>query len=375
MHLLLKAGHHHRYYAPVWIPLAEKPAGLPEDWQGRIDAGYGTGLVSCQGATLPAQVVSTKEGKFLVLTVPWMEAGSESVCEFVPGEADIPGVRLIDRGKSLELRIQDRLFTEYVYGGYAKPFWGPIAAPGVDSSITRLDLQTKEHPHQRSLWFSHGDVNGIDCWNEPAERYGKEIHQSFTHQTDGGVVGYFASENTWTDFAGQPLMDDHRSMALYNLWEGQRMMDLSLTLRATYGPVKLGATKEAGPLGVRVAPEMTVKSGGRVVNAFGAVNEAECWGRRSPWCDYSGTVDGHAVGIAIFDHAENEDHPTFWHVRDYGLFSGNNFHFLGERSLEAGERVTYRYRVLFHAGDCDRAHVATRYHDYANPAKAVLKRS
>ena len=31
MKLLLKAGHHHRYYAPVWVPVTEKLAGLPND--------------------------------------------------------------------------------------------------------------------------------------------------------------------------------------------------------------------------------------------------------------------------------------------------------------------------------------------------------
>ncbi|NLN20062.1 MAG: hypothetical protein GX162_12420 [Firmicutes bacterium] len=369
MKLLLKAGHHHRYYAPVWVPVTEKIAGLPNDWQELIEAGHGTGTIACQDVTLPAQVVSTPEGKFVVFIVPWMEAGSEKTCEFVSGKVDMPGVRLIDRAGRLELRIQDRWFTEYVFEGYAKPFWGPISAPGVDASITRLDLETREHPHQRSLWFSHGDVNGVDCWNEPAERHGKEIHKAFSHRTDGAVVGFFASENTWTDFHGQPLVDDHRSMALYNLWEGHRVMDLSITLKANYGPVTLGATKEAGPLGIRVAPEMTVKNGGKITNAYGAINEQECWGKRSPWCDYSGTVEGHPVGIAIFDHVDNEDHPTFWHVRDYGLFAGNNFHFLGQRRLESGETVTYRYRVLFHAGDCDLARVAARYHDYANPIR------
>ena len=59
-------------------------------------------------------------------------------------------------------------------------------------------------------------------------------------------------------------------------------MDLSITLKANYGPVSLGATKEAGPLGIARCSEMTVKSGGRISNAYGAVNEVECWGKRSP---------------------------------------------------------------------------------------------
>jgi hypothetical protein len=29
------------------------------------------------------------------------------------------------------------------------------------------------------------------------------------------------------------------------------------------------------------------------------------------------------IGVAIFDHPKNHAHPTWWHVRDYGLFAAN----------------------------------------------------
>lgn len=374
MQFLLDAGNHRRYFAPVWVPLKEMPHGLPSDWKERVEAGSGTGMVRIDEVRLPAQVVSTVEGKFLVIIIPSMEAHSQKVCEFVSGDPQGPQVKLVEGEGHLELLIQDVLFSRYVYSEeFAKPYWGPLQAPGVNSSITRLDLETKEHPHQRSLWFSHGDVNGVDVWNEAAGKHGKEVHQDFTHMSDGGVLGYFAARNIWTDFGGNPLLADRRSMVLYNLWEGQRMMDLSLTLQAQFGPVDLGATKEAGPLGIRVAAQMSTKGVGRIVNAYGGISEAECWGKRAPWCDYSGTIEGHQVGIAVFDHPTNMNHPTFWHVRDYGLMAPNNFFFLRGLHLESGEEIAFRYRVFLHAGDCDQGQVGARYHDYVTPIQGVLE--
>ena len=56
-------------------------------------------------------------------------------------------------------------------------------------------------------------------------------------------------------------------------------------------------------------------------------------------------------GICLMDHVENPRHPTFWHVRDYGLMTANCFgrhHFIGnpddrwELVIPAGESRTWR---------------------------------
>jgi hypothetical protein len=30
--------------------------------------------------------------------------------------------------------------------------------------------EVEDHPHHRSLWFTHGDVNGIDFWAEGGDK-------------------------------------------------------------------------------------------------------------------------------------------------------------------------------------------------------------
>ena len=64
------------------------------------------------------------------------------------------------------------------------------------------------------------------------------------------------------------------------------------------------------------------------------------------------------MSIAIIDHPENPNFPTFWHARGYGLFAANP---LGEKiftngksaknlQLQNGESVTFRYRIVIDAG-------------------------
>src|SRR5438067_801345 len=104
---------------------------------------------------------------------------------------------------------------------------------------------------------------------------------------------------------------------------GAYLCVFAIDLEASGGPVTFGDTKE-GSLGVRVSDQLLVKDKkvqnekSVIRNAEGQTGEAGCWGRPSLWCDYSGEVDGKAVGVALFADPANPQ-PTCWHVRDYGL--------------------------------------------------------
>jgi hypothetical protein len=106
---------------------------------------------------------------------------------------------------------------------------------------------------------------------------------------------------------------------------------------------------------------MTEKKGGRLQNADGKRGEQECWGRPSDWCDYSGTVDGHTAGLAIFDDPRNHSRAC-WHSRSYGLMAANpfgrgksGFPAMQGRTdvvrLNLGEHLVLRYGLLVHEGD------------------------
>ncbi|MDF2721497.1 MAG: hypothetical protein K0Q59_1172 [Paenibacillus sp.] len=282
------------------------------------------------------------------------------------------GVHLVEKDNRIDVVIEGTLFTSYVFDPvYAKPYIGPVIGP-YGESFTRLDFDTKEHPHHRSLWVAIGDVNGTDFWNEPADRYGKQLLAEPPVKTDGPVMARLTSTQSWCTYGGSPQLSETRTITFYNTPANGRLIDLDIEMKANKDRVEFGATKEAGPLGIRVAESMKAAHGGTIRNAFGSVGEKECWGQRSPWCDYYGDVGGHTLGIAAFDNPQNDDFPTYWHVRDYGLLAANNLYFSGGKLFRKGQSIRYKHRVYFHEGDTSESQVADKYQDYIHPPKVSL---
>jgi hypothetical protein len=151
------------------------------------------------------------------------------------------------------------------------------------------------------------------------------------------------------------------------------VIDATVTLNATDGPLTLGDDKE-GAFAVRVPDSMRVdaKKGGKIINSHGATN-AEAWGKPADWVDYYGPVKGETVGVAMLDHPANPGHPVRWHVRTYGLFAANPFtrkafdgsQTSGTIEVPAGESITFRYQVVLHKGDEKEGKIAERYSEFA----------
>ena len=119
-----------------------------------------------------------------------------------------------------------------------------------------------------------------------------------------------------------------------------------------------GDQEEMG-LGLRMATPLTVKSGGRIANSDGLVNEPQVWGQQADWCDYSGTIDGQPVGVLIVPGRDNFRRSWF-HARDYGLLVANPFGVNAftkgtpsKITVKRGETLRLRFGVLIHAGAID----------------------
>jgi hypothetical protein len=235
--------------------------------------------------------------------------------------------------------------------------------------------EAQDHPHHRSLWFAHGAINGYDFWSEQ-KAFGKTVHEDFLEVTSGTKAGVIRERNKWVAADGTVVCTDERTLRFYNPGRAsERLMDFEITLKASNGELTFGDTKE-GTMAVRLAETMRLKGKagkGHIVNSAG-VRDGQTWGKRAEWCDYYGPVEGRTVGIAIFDHPKNPRHPTWWHVRDYGLFAANPF---GQHDFEslpdktagnlvvpAGKSVTFRYRFYLHEGDEQQAKVAEKYQQY-----------
>jgi hypothetical protein len=184
-------------------------------------------------------------------------------------------------------------------------------------------------------------------------------------------VGVIKTLNQLVAKDGTIVGSDVRTMTIHNRPSSERIMDFDVEVRATHGEMVMGDTKE-GSMALRLAPTMRLKgevAQGHIVNSEG-VKDGETWGKRAKWVDYYGPVNGKPVGVAIFDHPENPRHPTWWHVRDYGLFAANPFgvhHFerkdagTGNLTIKKGESLQWIYRFYFHRGDAATGQVGHRY--------------
>ncbi len=285
--LKLKAGNHHRSYCPVAFRVKKS---LPQV-KGRSLSNVQ--LHEENGPSIAVQCVEEDEAYVLHWIVKSLSAHETVTYTVSAGGLDrspYKAIQLIEDKNKLNYVIDGQLSASFVYDRMlAKPYLGPVIDPNGDS-YTRLDFNTKEHPHHRSIWLGIGAVNGVDTWNEPADRYGKQIVEEIERKIAGPAFASISSKGRWTSFKGTPLLTESRTMTIYHTPAQARIIDVTLTLSANYGSVELGATKEAGPLGIRVAESMSVNNGGTMTNAHGSIGEEECWGKRAEWCDYYGTV-------------------------------------------------------------------------------------
>jgi hypothetical protein len=300
-------------------------------------------------------------------------------------------VQIRTDGGTADFRAGDALVTRYHTTGFPRPIFWPVHAPG-GQPLTRAWPMEKtipeggssDHIHQKSLWFCHGDVipegielkqkikgvEGVDFWSE-APGHGKIVPTKVGMPRSDDGHGVLATHNEWRTADGTKLMDEDRTIYLYTMGKA-RLIVLRINLVASVAPITFGDTKE-GALGVRIND--TIRAGkfgkGKIENAQGKLGEKECWGHISDWCDYSGPIDGTTVGLTVFADPKNA-HPTYWHVRDYGLMAANPF---GRKRaafhdgaadkelvrLAKGEHLQLRYGILLHEGDAASGQVAEQY--------------
>ncbi|MCU1226237.1 MAG: transrane prediction [Edaphobacter sp.] len=301
-------------------------------------------------------------------------------------------VKLKQQGNTVEVTIGGTLFTTYNFDpDIAKAYLQSLrTATGivVTRSYPLMKVIPEEHqherslePHQRPLYFAHGDINGFNFWAEEtfSKYYGAETPSHFGRMVFRKLEEIRSGTSSGTVRASFDLMGpDGKSFAVEDqtfVFFGDkttRTVDCTFVIRALGAPVKFGDTKE-GTFAIRLAPQLTTPQG-TMVNSTGGAGEKEMWGKRADWVNVDGTIDGHSVGVAVFDNPRSFHYPTYWHARGYGLLAANPFglsYFLndpkqdGSYTLAPGKSITFSYRVVIHEGDYKAAGIAAKYTGYA----------
>jgi hypothetical protein len=293
--------------------------------------------------------------------------------------------------RRVDILINGKLFTSYCYPeNIEKPFLFPVNAPN-GAVVTRgFPLEPRkgervDHPHHIGLWFNHGNVNGLDFWNNssaiPAEKkdgYG-HITVKKVARAESGRKGVLEVISDWDDNKGNTIIAE-KATYVFSASKTGWTIDHTSTLTAAGEKVVFADNKE-GMFAIRVdrAFEMpttealiftdekgnptTVKatdnSGvtGMYISSNGKTGDS-VWGTRNEWVILSGRKDNVPISLAIFDHPRNPGFPAYSHARGYGLFSVNN---LGQKSydpkaeevkytLAKGESIVLKHRFYIQAG-------------------------
>lgn len=277
----------------------------------------------------------------------------------------------------------DSLVAGYIVSKDGRPVIYPVAGPS-GQLMTRAypfkevgTFEKADHIHHKSLWLTHGDVNGIDFWSN-LEGCGTIV------QTDGkasveGDQAVIVTSNDWIAPDGTRVLSDIRRFAFYDD-DGRRLIDCDFLLQAIDDDVRFGDTKE-GSFGVRIAGSMKVEAnqGGIIINAEEETN-LDTWGKKTAWVDYSGPIDGKTVGITIHDHPSSFGYPTRWHVRTYGLFAANPFGYHEFEGVEKkrtivlpqGKTMRLNYRIVLHEGGLKRGVTEADNETFANSPRPEL---
>lgn len=306
-------------------------------------------------------------------------------------------VKITQQGnQKISVEIDGKPFTDFYIGPDAyKPYLWPLrSATGL--VVTRgypmdpsVPGETHDHPHHRGLYFAHADVNGYNFWaNEPSQDGKNEglnkgkgyiVLRKINKITSGKNSGTIDATFDWKG-GGKTILVESRKMTFYSDPK-LRIIDFDATLspeeKVTFADTKEGmfAIRVAAPLeGQQPKNIAEPKRTGKLTNAQGKVGEKNVWGKRSEWADMSGVIDGQPVGIAILDHPNNPRHPTYWHARDYGLFATNIFGIRdfendkgrdGSLTIQPGQPLRFRYRVIIHPGDANAADLREAFKAYA----------
>jgi hypothetical protein len=365
--------------------LGPTPITVPVDPQ--VRSGPHT-LIGPDGAKLAAYGYERDQQLHLVTVLPSVPETGTVVYQLSQGAAEPGGAELAprDRSPNIEIQLNGQPFTTLVLATGPKPFLFPVIGPTGDRFTRSYPMEEvpgedQDHPHQRSFWFTHGKVNGVDFWSElpgHGRILPKRVQSAGVQNGSAAVI--VRSEDDWIDAHAKPVCSDERTMTFYGT-HSPRIIDFDITIKATHGPVTFGDTKE-GTFGLRVASSMDVKrqQGGKITNAEG-ITDAAAWGKASPWVDYTGPIGGKTVGIAILNHPSSFRYPTTWHVRDYGLFAANPFGYHdfgqakpGDHTIPEGGTITFRYRVILHEGDTESARIAEAFSAYAKPPRVEVVR-
>ncbi len=269
----------------------------------------------------------------------------------------------------LDVKVDGKLFTSYKFDSSQKyPYFWPVIGPASGKSVTTET--TEPYPHHHSLFFGCDRVNGGNYWQESNER-GQILSQGPKVVQAQGDKVVFVDRCLWKQPGKDAIIRDERMVTIQAPDDDLRILDFAIRL-TSLTDIRIQKTNHA-LFSARMVPELSVKSGGTLINAEGKKSEKGTFAAKSGWCDYFGSRGGVVEGLAIFGHPSNRWYPCEWFTRDYGFFSPTPMYWLegGLFKMPESQVLSLQYRVIVHAGDVQKAQIGKLFKSYAKTPAAV----
>ena len=293
--------------------------------------------------------------------------------------------------KQVDILFDGKLMTAYCYyDSSRKPVLFPVnTVDGI--TVTRsypfkmIAGERTDHPHHTGIWLNYESVNGLDFWNnstaiapEKRDHYGTIVHRTIIGKMASANIASLSVSAQWIRPDKKVLLNEKTSFN-FLVNANDFIIDRITTLTATDTTVVFKDVKD-GMFAIRVARELELPSrekssfvdnagnvtevapsGSDVTGMYYSSNGSKgdsVWSTQGKWVMLTGKKDGKDITIGMFDHPSNIGYPAYWHARGYGLFSVNP---LGRKifsngkeelnfTLQPGQSVTFRYRVVVHSG-------------------------
>lgn len=278
--------------------------------------------------------------------------------------ADAAKITAVKIGSRIDVTIDGKFFTSYIFAENEKyPFFFPVNGPLSGASVT--SMRNAEYPHHSSLFFGCDLVNGGNWWQEGLER-GRIISVNAEVVKQGGDTVIITDECIWSRPGAVSPIKDRRKYIITAPSKDLYQIGVEIVMEMLTD-VRILKTNHS-LFSARMAADISVKSGGTMINAEGLKGEKETFGRKSAWIDYYGKRVQGIEGLAIVQHPSNPWYPSPWFTRDYGFMSPTPMYWPEndkDMFFKKGTVLTLRYLVLVHSGDHVQAKVNEAFEGFS----------
>jgi len=293
--------------------------------------------------------------------------------------------------RQVDILYGQQLLTAYCYyDSIRKPILFPVNTPDGVTVTRGYPLASRagertDHPHHTGIWLNYESVNGLDFWNnstaialDKRNLYGTILHQQVVSKQADKNKAVLTIAASWIRPDKKTLL---KELTTFTFTVAGNSFFIDRKTALTADTVVVFKDVKDGFMAIRVARELEMPSKeatefiddkGNVTKVDGStsgevtgmyhssegINGDAVWSTKGRWAILTGRTKGKEITIGIIDHPSNRGYPAYWHARGYGLFAINP---LGRKifsngaeemnlSLQQGESVTFRYRVIIHSG-------------------------